>query len=603
MKKLLLIKDLVSGSTITDVFLLTSATQGQAKNGPYWRLELRDASGSISGKVWSPLSLEYTEMPVGEFLQISARVSSYRDKLELAVIGIDTLSTKEQEELSLADFVPSSPYNPATMMQELKELCKKELLHKPWHDFVFGILEDAEIAKRLLIFPAAKGMHHAYASGLLEHTLSVCRLCLMLSDHYPWLDRQLLIAGAICHDLGKIWELTSGLTIDYTDEGRLIGHISLVLERIKPFISLANLDDALVLHLNHLILSHHGTLEFGSPKVPSTPEAMMLHYADNIDAKMQQMRTALASLGDETGWSSYVPSLDRFLYQAEPTPKSEVAKETLEERLRSSLTAERHEDESLFEPPCNASEETLGSSFSSESASDSCEAFAYSPDDLNIALSEAQSTVFIPSRDFVPTEDVTSIEDDIPSFSYEEMRFSSEKERTSSSNEISISDKSEHNGCDNTVQVDEDFQKEVLSIASDSKGYDAYPHNEDSLQEECSISDQNNPQYSSHDEDLPQDYATFQNTAEIPSESIEHSDDDNTLAKGNFESSSSEKYLLIEKNSGTPEESSTEQERANSSSPLDGMLIAENNSEKTSEKVLPKSKSSPQVLSLLDHCS
>jgi 3'-5' exoribonuclease len=186
-----------------------------------------------------------------------------------------------------------------------------------------------------LTAPAAKALHHAYAGGLLEHTLAVTRLCLALADLYPRLDRQILFMGAVCHDMGKIWEISSGLNADYTQAGRLLGHISLGLDRLAPFLASSGLEPSLAEHLRHLILSHHGAREFGSPVLPATAEALALHYADNTDAKLNQTDAALAGLGPgESGWSSFVPGLDRFLFRAGRTPETD-------DPLPASLSASR----------------------------------------------------------------------------------------------------------------------------------------------------------------------------------------------------------------------------------------------------------------------
>lgn len=322
--KQLMICDMDLGSEVADVFVLSAAQQGQARNGPYWRLEFRDASGSIGGKIWSPQSQAYPDLSPGMPVQVKARVTSYRDRLELAVDSMRILSDDEFASLDLSLFMPSSPFQPDAMLEELLALCRKELTHKPWRRFITSLLSDADTAARLRMAPAAKAMHHAYAGGLLEHTLSVARLCMRIADHYLRLDRQVLLAGAICHDLGKIWELTSGLTVDYTQAGRLIGHISLALEKLAPFLKKSGLEPDLVEHLQHLILSHHGTHEFGSPRLPATAEALILHYADNIDAKLQQVDAALAGV-EEKGWSAYNPPLERFLFRAAPTPRAEAS--------------------------------------------------------------------------------------------------------------------------------------------------------------------------------------------------------------------------------------------------------------------------------------
>lgn len=317
--KLTFAADLALADEVADIFILSTAQQGQARNGPYWRLEFKDASGTIGGKIWSPQSQAYTELSPGRAVWVKGRVTSYRDRLELAVDDMRVLSNDEQNALDLTMFMPASPFHPDAMLKELLALVAEHLTHKPWRKLVKSLLTDPEIAAMLRLAPAAKGMHHAYAGGLLEHTLSVTGLCMRIADHYPVLDRQVLFAGAICHDLGKLWELTSGLSIDYTTAGRLIGHINILMDKLGPFIKKSGLEPELAEHLEHLVLSHHGSFEFGSPRLPATAEALVLHYADNIDAKLQQVEAALAGI-DEGGWSAFNPGLERFLHRAVHTP-------------------------------------------------------------------------------------------------------------------------------------------------------------------------------------------------------------------------------------------------------------------------------------------
>lgn len=317
--KKLFAADLTLGLEVDDIFILAAAQQGQARNGPYWRLEFLDATGSIGGKIWSPQSQAYPDLAPGQAVRVKGRVSSYRDKLELAVENLRLLSESERAGLDMARFMPSSARSPDEMLEELRDMARKTLVHKPWRRFVKLLLADAEIAAALRLAPAAKAMHHNYAGGLLEHTLSVCSLCLLLADHYPQLDRQTLFAGALCHDLGKIWELSPGPAIDYTSSGRLIGHINLLMDKLAPFIGKAGLEAPLAEHLEHLILSHHGSYEFGSPRLPASAEAFALHYADNIDAKLQQVSKALEGV-EQGGWSAYAPALERFLYLAPRSP-------------------------------------------------------------------------------------------------------------------------------------------------------------------------------------------------------------------------------------------------------------------------------------------
>lgn len=316
----LMVSSLTLGTEVDDTFIIASAQQGQARNGPYWRIEFRDASGSIAGKIWSPQSQAYPDLSAGMLVRIKGRVTSYRDQLELSVDVLRILSNEERSKVDLSLFMLSSPYSPDDMMSELLALASATLTHRPWRNLITSLLADGEIGMALRLAPAAKTMHHAYAGGLLEHTLSVTKLCMRLADHYPQLDRQALFAGAVCHDLGKLWELSSGLVVEYTQAGRLLGHIYLFLKRLGEYIERSGLEPDLAEHLEHMILSHHGSYEFGSPRLPATAEALALHYADILDAKLQQVDKALADIGDQ-GWTPYIPAMERSLFKAKHSPE------------------------------------------------------------------------------------------------------------------------------------------------------------------------------------------------------------------------------------------------------------------------------------------
>ncbi len=316
------INEISAGAEVRDLFLVTAAQRLQTKNGqPYWRLELKDRSAAIEAKVWAPASETFEALPPGSIVEILGKAGLYRERLEVTVERLRILSDEELSGLDLGLFLEGAARRPEDLLAELITLCKRTFTHKPWRRCVVSFLENEDVGRRLLVAPAAKGVHHAYAGGLLEHTLSVSVLCLAFADHYPELDRQALLAGAVCHDLGKAWELSGGLAPDYTDEGRLVGHIHLVLEALEPYLRKSGLEPHLVTHFRHLILSHHGELAFGSPKVPQTAEALALHYADNLDAKLAQCREALRDIpAGEMGWSTYQKTLERFLYRAGQTP-------------------------------------------------------------------------------------------------------------------------------------------------------------------------------------------------------------------------------------------------------------------------------------------
>lgn len=320
----LFIKDIEAGSEISGLFLLAAASKLQARNGMFWRLELKDATGSLESRIWSPLSQQYLELPVGQIVEIEGRAELFRDQLQLSLSKIRALSSEEQSELHLGDYMPASKIAPALMFQDLEKLCKQEIQHKSLRKFINLLLNDEDVHSRLLQAPAAKSVHHAWVGGLLEHILGVSRLCVSFSKLYPELDGQLLLAGAVCHDLGKLWELSGGLNNEYTTLGKLIGHINIGLEKIEAFIKKAGLEEDLALHLKHLVLSHHGEYEYGSPRLPQTAEAFALHYADNLDAKLNQCKnlfdeSAYGEVNEEGlagsgAWSNYQGTLKREVY-------------------------------------------------------------------------------------------------------------------------------------------------------------------------------------------------------------------------------------------------------------------------------------------------
>lgn len=316
------VKDLVPGQKVEDVFVLTEARQQQAKNGPYWLLRLQDAQGMIEAKIWSPASRQYAEFPVGSLVRIQGMAGSFRDQIQITVEQAEVLEI-DQASVDWALFLPRSSREPSLILQDIEELCSRELRHAPWRKFCLKVLRDEGLRARLLTAPAAKSMHHAYLGGLLEHTLAVCRLCLSICELYPALDREVLLAGAVFHDLGKAWELSAGVARDYTDEGRLLGHIQLGLEVLAPFLDKAtDVSAGLKLHFKHLLLSHHGEYAFGSPKRPKTMEALILHYADNLDAKLNTVSRLLDELPEQDSWTPYQRSMERPFFRAEHTPRA-----------------------------------------------------------------------------------------------------------------------------------------------------------------------------------------------------------------------------------------------------------------------------------------
>ncbi len=320
-KKSQYIQELSPGNQINDIFMLGAANLAQSRNGPFWNLTFQDATGKIDGKIWSPKSQEYTGLEPGQIARVFGFVESYRDKNQLKVDHMELLDPAEPG-IDFSDFLPTSCIPPSELMEALEDLITEHMKYAPWKSFCRKVLNDEDIRQRMLTAPGAKTVHHAYIGGLLEHTLQVARSCMSICDVYPTLDRQTLLAGAVFHDLGKAWELSGGLVNAYTDEGKLLGHIQIGQDKLEPFLKRSKaLDEKLKLHLKHLVTSHHGEHDFGSPIRPKTPEAFVLHFADNMDAKLNIIDQAYAEM-DRSGqeWSPYLRFLERDIYRAPGTP-------------------------------------------------------------------------------------------------------------------------------------------------------------------------------------------------------------------------------------------------------------------------------------------
>ena len=219
--------------------------------------------------------------------------------------------------------MPASPYPLDAMMDELMALVREEFRHKPWRRLVDGVFKNEALREAFRTCPAAKGVHHAYAGGLLEHTLGVFKLCRRLADQYPELDRQTLLAGALFHDFRQDPRIFRRHRQRLYRRGPPAGAPGDLRGDAGPLSEKSGLEPELQRHLKHLVLSHHGTLEFGAVRVPQTAEALALHYADNIDAKMAQCRGLFAQLGEGESWTPYQATLGRAMHRCARTPVEE----------------------------------------------------------------------------------------------------------------------------------------------------------------------------------------------------------------------------------------------------------------------------------------
>jgi len=309
---------------IEDLFLVKGKNLSVGKTGkPYLVVSLMDKTGDLEGRVWDDAEKISQNFEIDDFVTVKGRVSSYMGKLQLKISSVTRV---DDNEVSLEDFLPSSVVLPDEMFSHLAGII--ETVEDPFiKKLLLSLLEDKELSQGLKNAPAAKGMHHVYIGGLLEHVLSLCRLINLVSAHYgERINRDLLLAGAIFHDIGKTRELSYKRSFGYTDEGRLVGHITIGVEILDGLIrSIDGFPSELSILLKHMILSHHGEYEYGSPKRPKTLEATMLSYLDDLDAKVNSIQSLIdGENGNGTNWTGYHRLFERYIYKGNGMDYSET---------------------------------------------------------------------------------------------------------------------------------------------------------------------------------------------------------------------------------------------------------------------------------------
>lgn len=297
------INTLREGDNIRSIYLCKAKRSAETRNGkPYDNLLLQDKTGTLDGKVWDPNSggiADYDEM---DFVEVFGEVVSYNNNLQL---NIKQLRKPYEDEYNVADYMPSSEKNVDGMYQELLSYVAR-IENKYLRQLAEGFFkQDETFVKVFCGHSAAKTVHHSFAGGLLEHTLSIVKFCEYLADTYPLLNRDLLYSAALFHDIGKTRELSTFPENDYTDEGQLLGHIVIGVEMIGEAVrKIEGFPEKIANELKHCVVAHHGEFEFGSPKKPAIPEAVALHYADATDAKMQTL-TEIFKDKDSDEWLGY----------------------------------------------------------------------------------------------------------------------------------------------------------------------------------------------------------------------------------------------------------------------------------------------------------
>jgi 3'-5' exoribonuclease len=292
----------------------TKQLRSRKDGGQYMAVTLGDRTGQIESRMWENFAEAAPGFETGDVVKVRGEVCRFNDRLQL---NLEKLRRATADEFELSDYVPQTTKNVDELWSSLVRTV--DSFTDPWlQKLVRAFLDDPLMATAFREAPAAKSLHHAWIGGLLEHVVSLLGICDLAAHHYPEINRDLLLTGAILHDIGKLEELRWGTTFDYTLEGQLVGHITLGVVMIeKKLAALPGFPPQLRILVEHMVLSHHGRLEFGSPKLPMIPEALLFHYLDDLDAKMHTMRGEFErheAQGGEAGeMTDWVRSMDRSL--------------------------------------------------------------------------------------------------------------------------------------------------------------------------------------------------------------------------------------------------------------------------------------------------
>ncbi len=297
---------------INTTFLVLAKDIRQKKSGdPFLSLMLADKTGELDAKMWDNAAEVMETFDRDDFVRIKGLTQNFQNRLQLTIHKLQKI---EDSEIEVGDYFPASKHDPREMERELRQLIAG-FTNPHLKALLETIFADERLATAYRTAPAAKSIHHAFLSGLIEHVLSMAKVAKFTASHYPDIDVDLLLTGVILHDIGKVHELTYHRGFGYSDEGQLVGHIVMGFQMVtEKAAGIPGFPPRLLQLVQHLILSHHGQLEYGSPKVPVFPEALLLHHIDNLDSKMEAMRWTLERDTRIDGfWTTYNPSLERVV--------------------------------------------------------------------------------------------------------------------------------------------------------------------------------------------------------------------------------------------------------------------------------------------------
>lgn len=311
----MLIKDLNERDTFTQPLMITQALNGVSNNGkPYLSLTLQDKSGSIDGKLWDVNEAQEKMARVGYIVEVNADVLKYKGTLQLR---IKELSIKSQREYNLPDFIQASDISKVELQKQIGETI--DSINNPILKQVVDALFERHY-NDFYVYPAATKNHHDFVGGLATHTLEMCNIGLAMCNLFPQINRDLLISGILIHDIGKIEEYVSPIVAEYSTPGRLLGHISILESQLYEIAKQLQVEESEeVMLLRHMVLSHHGRLDFGSPVVPQFLEAELLSIIDNMDARLQMFTKHLDTIEEGQFSGRIFPLENRMIYKPKLT--------------------------------------------------------------------------------------------------------------------------------------------------------------------------------------------------------------------------------------------------------------------------------------------
>jgi len=311
------INEVGPGETIDDIYIVSEPILRSTTRGDlYIAMFLSDRSGQLNGRMWQATEAVYQSLPKPGFVHIQGRSELYANKLQIVVNNISVVDAKG---ISLEDFLARTDKDTEKMFEEVKEIVGR-IKNPQLKALVGAFLADAKLVEKFCNAPGAMRIHHNYLGGLLEHTHNMLRVAVAILPLYPQVQADLVLAGIFLHDIGKTEELTYDMAFSYTDSGQLIGHIVQTLLMINQKADAlaakgTEIDKAILDALGHIILSHHGQYEFGSPKLPATAEAFMVYYIDDLDAKVSQVTAAIENEPGDSNWTAWKNALQTRLYR------------------------------------------------------------------------------------------------------------------------------------------------------------------------------------------------------------------------------------------------------------------------------------------------